>query len=141
MTPQCSPDSLRSDFEDSCREAFCTALLLTGSVAYAELVVIEAIELWNPKDTAEGAFTRSVIDKSLQAREPADFWAASPLLRKELRPVLRLSGTHRYCFVLRVLMNLSRQACGRILGLTGLQVDRYTTAALADLARLSERER
>ena len=141
MMPQCSPDRLRSDFEDSCREAFCTALLLTGSVAYAELVVIEAIELWNPKDTAEGAFTRSVIDKSLQAREPADFWAASPLLRKELRPVLRLSGTHRYCFVLRVLMNLSRQACGRILGLTGLQVDRYTTAALADLARLSERER
>ena len=141
MTPLCSPESLQSDLEDSCREAFCTALLLTGSVAYAELVVIEAIELWNPSDTVEGAFTRSVIDKSLQVREPADVWAASPLLRKELRPVLRLSDTHRYCFVLRVLKNLSRQACARILGLTGLQVDRYTTAALAALARRSERER
>ena len=121
MTPLCSPKGLRSDLEDSCREAFWTSLLLTGSVLQAEALVIEAIELWNPGDTVEGALTRYVIDRSVQAREAVDIRLASQI-------------------VLRVLANLSRQACECILGLTGFQVDRYTTAALADLAE-NERER
>ncbi len=141
MTPLRAPDGLRSDLEESCREAFCTSLLLTGSVAHAESVVMEAIEFWNPSDTVEGAFTRYVIDRSVQSREQADVWPASQFIREELRPLLLMPDRHRHCFVLRMLVNLSRQACARILGLTGLQVDRYTKAAVSDLAQLNEQER
>jgi len=109
-------------------------------VLQAEALVIEAIELWNPGDTVEGALTRYVIDRSVQAREAVDIRLASQIVREDLRPVLQLPDRHRHCFVLRVLANLSRQACECILGLTGFQVDRYTTAALADLAE-NERER
>ena len=117
MTPLRAPDDLGSDLEDSCREAFCTSLPLTGSVAHAESVVMEAIEFWSPSDTV------------------------SQFIREELRPLLLMPDRHRHCFMLRMLVNLSRQACARILGLTGLQVDRYTTAAVSDLAQLNEQER
>ncbi len=141
MTRLSSSEGLQLDLEDSCREAFCTSLLLTGSALHAESVVMEAIELWNPNDTVEGAFTRYVIDRSVRTREEDEVWPAAHLLREELRPVLHLPQRHRHCFVLRVLVNLSGQACARILNLTSLQVDRYTAAALSDLVPLNEQER
>jgi hypothetical protein len=107
-------------------------------VEQAESVVIGAIELWTPGDNVEDALTRYVIDRSVQAREPVDIRPASEILSEELRPVLKLAGARRHCFVLRVLANLSRHACACILGLTSLQVDRYTSAALANWGELRE---
>ena len=126
---------LRAELEDTCREAFCISLLLTGSVTLAESAVIDAIESWSPNDTAEGTLMRNVIDKSIASSGQTEIGPFPQIVRNELRPVLSLPDRHRHCFVLRILVNLSRRACARILGLTGLEVDSYTTTALADLAQ------
>jgi DNA-directed RNA polymerase specialized sigma24 family protein len=120
--------------------AFLTAHLLTANREQAESAVLEAILHWDLEEGTEEVFLHRVACAAIQAQveyessnagEPAP---AELLLPVELQAVLDLSPQLRRCFVLRVLVGLSRQVCARLLDLSVLIVDQYTCAALEHLA-------
>jgi hypothetical protein len=138
----CREPDLAGDPVQQCREAFCLALLLTGSAEQAEAAVTEALQLWNPDDPI-GEYVLRQVAKSCADPEPPRLAGgpavperAARLLPGELLPVPRLPLQYRRCFVLRILMGRSKQASARILDLSISQVDRYTCAALVRLPDL-----
>ena len=125
--------------------AFLTAHLLTASTQQAENAVTEALASWDPHGDNEGALldrileaaVRAPCDRSLSTFREPDSTAA--LLPAELRAVLRLPSQLRRCFVLRILVALSRQSSAELLHLRSDQVDQYTAAALQCLPDLGGR--
>jgi hypothetical protein len=118
--------------------AFRTAHLLTASVHHAESAVLKAIESFDPDGDSEQKLLQSAMHAAVHtpvgARpQPASFQTAS-FVPVELQSVLDLSQNFRRCFVLRVLVGMSRQACAQLLRLTVRSVDYYTCAALQCLA-------
>jgi len=121
------------EIEQTVERALRTAYLLTASVQQAEGAVLEAIDGFDPdRDTNEALF-RNAIRAAIQRRSSRSQSAESfePL---ELRAVLGLPEDLRRCFVLRVLVGLSRPACARLLHLDAGAVNDYTCAALRRLA-------
>ena len=124
--------------ENTISLAFRTAHLLTASVHQAEIAVLKAIESFDPDGDSEQTLFQAAmhaavhgpVDVKLQSAssQPASF------VPVELQSVLDLSQDLRRCFVLRVLVGMSRQACARWLRLTVCSVDHYTCAALQCLA-------
>ena len=141
-TEMCEPIG---NLEHTLNRAFLAARLLTGSAGQAETAVQDAIGLWDPDEDTEEALFQEVLKAAV--RFPAEFavsnwgvsnWreAGSPL-PAELQAVLRLSPRFRQCYVLRVLLGQSREACSRLLGLTSERIDEYTCSALRALAQPS----
>jgi hypothetical protein len=128
------------NLENTLSGAFLAAHLLTGSASQAEAAVQEAIESWDPDDDTEEKLFQLVLKGAV--RVPAE-WAVlnwtetGSSLPTELQAVLRLSSRFRQCFVLRILLRLSREESGRLLGVGLDRVDEYTCASLRSLAELS----
>jgi hypothetical protein len=132
--------------EDTISLAFRTAHLLTASVHQAESAVLKAIDSIDPDgDSEETLFGSTMhaavgpVEHKLQStpNQPASTGSSVPI---ELQGVLNLSKDLRRCFVLRVLVGMSRQACARLLRLNARRVDQYTCAALQCLSRECRRE-
>ena len=105
------------------------AHLLTANVNQAEEAVLIAIDSFDPDtDTDESLFQSAI---SAAVRLP---WRTPNLSRvflpAELQSVLNLPGELRRCFVLRVLLGMSRQACAALLRLNVRSVERHTCNAL-----------
>jgi len=122
--------------------AFLTAQLLTGNAAQAEHAVMGAIAAWGPgpgeRDFMEHVVRTALGPKYENVQPPKDDkpfaeWPA------ELRAILHLPLPLRHCYVLRVLIGSSREACARVLGLTAQGIDESTTAALHMLPQLMKR--
>jgi DNA-directed RNA polymerase specialized sigma24 family protein len=113
--------------------AFLTAHLLTGSIQQAEDATLKGLDFWNPDEEPGEALFQNVLDAAARAQiQPSrpDSDASGSNLPNELKAVLRLSSQLRRCFVLRVLVGLPSQECGRLLGLDSDRVDEDTCAAL-----------
>ena len=118
--------------------AFRTAHLLTASVHQAESAVLKAIESFDPDGDSEETLFQSAMHAAVHGQVEVKLQSASnqpaSLVPVELQSVLDLSQNLRRCFVLRVLVGMSRQACARLLRLTVRSVDYYTCAAFHSLA-------
>ncbi len=120
-------------------KAFLTAFLFSGSSERAEAAVLESIGQLDSEDASEedllqGTITAMVRPEEVPARRPKEMEPALATLRFELQRVVRLPFFLRQCFVLRVLVGLSREACARLLGSEIDQVDEGTCSAMHKLA-------
>jgi DNA-directed RNA polymerase specialized sigma24 family protein len=121
--------------------AFLAAHLLTANQEQAESAVLEAILHWEVEEETEEAFLHCVAHAAIETQvgyssSSDDPVAAESFLPVELQAVLDLLPQLRRCFVLRVLVGLSRQACARLLQLSVFNVDQYTCEALEYLAQV-----
>lgn len=137
--PAALPSAANQDLQKTAGKAYFTALLLTSNLESAAAAVLAGIQTLGCDDLSEEALFRGTIDAAIQqavpAREPstAGFDRASALLPPELRRVLSLTTTLRQAYVLRVLVGLAAETCGRLLHLSVPQVDERTCAAHAEL--------
>ncbi len=137
MPPGCTcfpvpPD----DFNQAIEKAFLTAILLTASPERAEAAILTATRIMDPGVAPADALLRAAVPAALEmecALAAEDRERASSMVPLELRPLLHLETGKRLCFVLRVLVGLSRQACSGLLRLAVPQIDEYTCAAMLEL--------
>ena len=121
------------DIEQTVGMAFRTAHLLTGNIQQAESAVLEAIDCFDPDvDTGETLFQNAILAAVQYPSSQSQSTESSEPI--ELQAVLSLSENLRRCFVLRVLVGLTRPACARLLHLNVGAVNDYTCAALQRLA-------
>lgn len=130
----------------SLSRAFFASILITGDQVLAEGAVMDAIDVLSADETdaCSGAL---LMDNSIEAALRAESERGIPtsceekevislLLPGILRNVLRLDRNPRLCFVLRVLLGVTRERCANQLQLEAFQVDTFTVAAMCDLAAL-----
>ena len=131
--PGTSDISMPHNIKHAVGMAFRTAHLLTGSLQQAEDAVLEAIDHLDRDCDSREILLRDAISAAVRrpSMEPSSLESVEPA---ELRPVLGLSEPLRRCFVLRVLVGLSRPACSRLLQLHAEAVNDYTCAAVQRLA-------
>jgi hypothetical protein len=126
---------LPSDYEPALYDAFLTAYLLTASEELAEAVVCEAIESWDAIDDPS-VLRRLVVEAGLKRRPRNHGWRrpARPWVPPELQGVLELSSPLRECFVMRILVELPREACAILMAIDYESVDRYLAQAAVSLS-------
>jgi hypothetical protein len=129
----------QESIELAVRKAFNAAHLLTTSMQAAECAVLEAIDVFDPDSDSEESLVRAAIQAAV-CKEPRpastseQTKSGGSFVPVELHAVLRLSHDLRSCFVLRLLVGLSPQACAGLLRLNGADVERYACAAVQRLA-------
>jgi len=132
---------------ETLEDAFIAGLLLTGSVERAEAAILESVRMSCPDDLfSESLFRRAVhysIDQciELKSKKHNDLDRARSILPFELCCVLNLSQQLRYCYVLRILIGLSREVCAWLLHMDTSQIDQHTCAAMVQLPLIQQRER
>jgi len=132
---------------ETLEDAFIAGLLLTGSVERAEAAVLESVRMSCPDDLfSQSLFRRAVhysIDQCIELKNKrhSDLDRARSILPFELRCVLNLSQQLRYCYVLRMLIGLSREVCAWLLHMDTSQVDLHTCAAMLELPLIQHQER
>jgi hypothetical protein len=115
--------------------AFRTAALLTGATKRAEAAVIHGIsacEELSPHGLLTEAVRSAVRIQATSANGPYEVECLPP----ELRRLFMLQPLPRRCFVLRILMNLSPQACAELLGVSVTESEDALHAALIELPLL-----
>jgi hypothetical protein len=118
--------------DEALDKAYITAFLLTGNSARAEAAVLEGIQTMVCDGISGDALLQGTLMASVAS--PAEQEGDTSSLPPELRRVLRLSPDLRRCYVLRVLVGLSREACARILN-TGIHhIDELVCASARALA-------
>lgn len=129
-----------TSLEYALHRAFLTAILITGSAERAEAVLTRTLAAWDSAERLEELLLPNTIVAAVCEPEGSavplggeDVESALLMLPPELGGVLRLPPRLRMCFVLRVLLEISRQACARLLDLSVHRVDRYTCEALGRL--------
>jgi hypothetical protein len=121
-------------FERTLTRAFNAAHLLTASILQAEAAVLKAIDRFDPsRDTDETLFGYA-LRSAVQSQPGHQPESTGQPLPKELQAVLNLARELRYCFVLRVLIGMSKQACAQLLGVNVQKVDECTCTAMRLLA-------
>jgi len=129
--------------ENTIGKAFLTAQLLTASAAQAESAVTAALDGWDAEGDGEDALFHRVVNEAVRNGDPDSLPRdlqpdQSESLPPELEAVLKLAPRIRQCFVLRILVGLSPQACARLLRLDSQQVDEHACSALERLPSLGE---
>ncbi len=119
--------------------AFATALLLTGSERMAEEAVLGAIDSVDVSLTSSDELLQRLVEESIQPGRSSDsvqglLEDCPEYLPVELRDVLALEDDLRQSFVLRVLLALPRERCGRLLNLRIGEIAARTGLAAARLA-------
>jgi hypothetical protein len=121
--------------------AFNVALLLTGSMTGAEGAVLEAVAALEPQDMTSSVLLCRTIESSVRhlqlcgSNTPIDRELVLASLPMELRKVLEMDVGLRQSFVLRILVGMSADVCGLLLGWDRSLVDTSTCAALRWLAK------
>jgi DNA-directed RNA polymerase specialized sigma24 family protein len=122
-----------------CR-AFHSALLLTGSPVSAEHAVSSAIESLSSEDLKTKALLFGTIEAAIrcsgnQAEQTSvDATHDGSSLPSELKAVLHMKPSLRYCFVVRVLLGLPVEECARLLRLRPVDVKARAAEAVLWLA-------
>jgi hypothetical protein len=117
--------------------ALRSALLLTGSAASAESMVLEAIRSLDPQNVIAETLLQRTIELSIQSvacSDGSDVEIEWPGLPIELRNVLEMKAPLRQCFVLRVLLSLPEEMCAGLLRLSRSEVGSHACAAMNWLA-------
>src|SRR5260370_9550538 len=109
--------------------AFRAAYLLTASIQQAEAAVLAAIDRFDPDRDTKEILLQNAIRAAVQCPSTQS-QSAEALPLPELQAVLSLPATLRRCFVLRVLVGLSRSACAGLLRFSVGDVNGYTCSAL-----------
>ncbi len=130
--------------DDGLDRAFQIALLLAGNAAHAETAIQDAIASIAPDDISDRTLLYAAIECAvrtspvqLRGRQCVDI--ASRHLPDSLHDVLRLSTAHRHCFVLRILVGLSREECWNLLQSDSRSIEACASAAAVELSRKAER--
>ncbi len=124
--------------DETLREAFSAALVLTGAIEAAECAVTHAAASLGPDLTREALrieTARAAVQQRKNFPQPAELPSTIPL---ELRALSLLSPACRDCFVLRVLMGLDSQVCSGILALSRDGVEEALQQSLRDFPRAVE---
>lgn len=131
----------------SVENAFIVGLLLTRSMQQAETAVLDGVRPPCPDDLYSEALFRRVIHYSIDVqpienprRQQRELEQAASILPFELQRVLRLSKNLRHCYVLRILVGLTREVCAWLLHLDTSQVDQHTCAAMRALPFIQRRK-
>lgn len=123
------------------------AVLLSGDVTQAEDAVADAILSLDTDDFETEAFFTCVLILSIRSsrdyskrsiRKKIDI---SPTLPAELQNVLNLSCKLRHCFVLRVLLGLTKETCRQMLQVDYDDLENSVSTAAVQLAAIGRRAR
>ena len=115
--------------------AFRTALLLTGDTRTAEVAVMHGIGVC--EDLSHGGLLIAAVRSAVQRRTKS---SGGPYevecLPPELRRLFMLQPLPRNCFVLRVLVGLSPEACAELLEISVSEFEDALYGALTELPPL-----
>jgi hypothetical protein len=116
--------------------AFRTALLLTGDTRTAEVAVMHGIGVC--EDLSPGGLLTEAIKSAVRRRtKSSDGPYEVECLPPELRRLFMLQPLLRHCFVLRILMGLSPEACAELLEVSVTEFEDAVYGALTRLPLLS----
>jgi hypothetical protein len=116
--------------------AFRTALLLAGTTKTAEAAVMDGIGAC--ADLSHRGLLVEAVSSILRRRtKSAHDPDALELLPPELRRLFMLPPLSRACFVLRILVGLSPEACAELLDISITEFEDTVCAALNQLPLLS----
>ena len=119
----------------SINESFRAVLVLTGSVEVAERAVTHAIDDVGPDDLRNALILESV---RWAYRHTSGFGKLCPTLPRKLQVLSFLEPIPRYCFVLRLLVELDARTCSQILKLSSREVDEALYQALLNMPKALE---
>ena len=115
--------------------AFRTALLLTGDTRTAEAAVMHGIGVC--EDLSPGGLLIAAVRSAARRRtKSSDGHYEIECLRPELRRLFMLQPLPRHCFVLRVLVGLSPEACAEVLDISVTEFEDAVYGALTQLPLL-----
>jgi len=117
--------------------ALYAAHLLTASIRQAEAAVVKAIDWFDPDRDDEDTLFRYALRAAVEAPAEHQMESTGSPLPVELQAILNLTRELRHCFVLRVLIGMSKQACAQLLGLNVHIVDECTCIAMQRLAGIA----
>jgi len=115
--------------------AFRTALLLTGDTRTAEAAVMHGIGVC--EDLSPGGLLIAAVRSAVRRRtKSSDGPCKVECLSPELRRLFWLQPLPRHCFVLRVLVGLSPEACAALLEVSVSEFEDAVYRALTQLPLL-----
>jgi hypothetical protein len=115
--------------------AFRTALLLTGDTRTAEAAVMHGIGVC--EDLSPGGLLIAAVRSAVRRRtKSSDGPYEVECLPPELRRLFMLQPLPRHCFVLRVLVGLSPEACAELLEVSVTEFEDAVYRALTQLPLL-----
>jgi hypothetical protein len=123
---------------DALRRVFLGVLLLTADFDLAGIAVSESVNALDINDLTTEALPICASRLALQLqRDPSKRSRVPSLLGlpAELENLLRLPPEFRHCFVLGILMGITRSVCAELLRVNEDQVCARTCAAAVALAR------
>jgi hypothetical protein len=120
--------------------AFVVGLLLTGSIEQAERAIVDSIHCSETEDVCGQQVFRRVIQWAVDPQEQRSRrvidQASVRILPFELGCVLHLPPDLRHCYVLRILVGLSREVCAWLLHTDVEQISHHTQSAVNGLAQV-----
>jgi len=115
--------------------AFRAALLLTGETRAAEVAVMHGIGAC--EDLSPGGLLTAAVRSAVRRRtKSSDGPCKVECLSPELRRLFLLQPLLRHCFVLRVLVGLSPEACAELLEVSVTEFEDAVYRALIQLPLL-----
>ena len=138
---QTSSDQMASTIQ----RAFVTAYLLLGNFKEAEAATIRGIDRWDAASGKEGLFDRILtvaVEMVMALRGSASgepFVDVESWLPLELASVLNLPQPLRSCYVLRILVGIPAESCGRVLALQPATVNQLAVSAMTALSSSQNR--
>jgi hypothetical protein len=125
---------------ETIENAFIVGLLLTGSIEQAERAIVDSIHCSETEDVCGQRVFRRVIQWAVDPQEQRSCRvideASVRILPFELGCVLHLPPDLRHCYVLRILVGLSREVCAWLLHTDVEQISQRTQSAVNDLAQV-----
>ena len=125
---------------ETIENAFIVGLLLTGSIEQAERAIVDSIHCSETEDVCGQRVFRRVIQWAVDPQEQRSCRvtdeASVRILPFELGCVLHLLPDLRHCYVLRILVGLSREICAWLLHTDVEQVSQRTQSAVNGLAQI-----
>ena len=125
---------------ETIENAFIVGLLLTGSIEQAERAIVDSIHCSETEDVCGQRVFRRVIQWAVDPQEQRSRRvideASVRILPFELGCVLHLQPDLRHCYVLRMLVGLSREVCAWLLHTDVEQISQRTQSAVSGLAQV-----
>jgi hypothetical protein len=125
---------------ETIENAFIVGLLLTGSIKQAERAIVDSIHCSETEDICGQRVFRRVIQWAVDPQEQRSCRvidrASVRILPFELGCVLHLPPDLRHCYVLRILVGLSRDVCAWLLHTDVELIGQRTQSAVNGLAQV-----
>lgn len=126
---------------ETIENAFIVGLLLTGSIEQAERAIVDSIHCSETEYVCGQRVFRRVIQWAVDPQEQRSRRvideASVKVLPFELGRVLHLPPGLRHCYVLRILVGLSREVCAWLLHVDVEQIGHRTQSAVNGLAQVN----